>query len=101
MARKATLDKVLSVNTKSMAWFSDPANRAEAIKIMVEASKLKEEDVARSYDFLHKNAFFETSGKISRTKLGALLNALKGLGDIGGSTDIDRFVLPGGTELTD
>ena len=100
-ARKATVDKVLSVNSKSMAWFSDPANRAEAIKIMVEASKLKEEDVAKSYDFLHKNAFFETSGRISRTKLGALLNALKGLGDIGGSTDIDRFILPGVTELTD
>src|SRR6478752_3218009 len=100
-ARKPTLDKVLSVNSKSMAWFSDPANRAEAIKIMVEASRLKEEDVARSYDFLHKNEFFETSGRISRTKLGALLNALKGLGDIEGSTDIDRFVLPGVTQLTD
>src|SRR6266550_2996733 len=63
-ARKATLDKVLAVNSKSMAWFSDPANRAEAIKIMVEASRLKEEDVARSYDFLHNNGFFETSGRI-------------------------------------
>jgi ABC-type nitrate/sulfonate/bicarbonate transport system substrate-binding protein len=100
-ARKATLDKVLSVNSKSMAWFSDPANRAEAIKIMVEASRLKEEDIARSYDFLHNNGFFETSGRISRTKLGALLNALKGLGDIEGSTDIDRFILPGVTQLTD
>src|SRR5438094_3825058 len=100
-ARKAVLDKVLLVNSKSMAWFSDPANRTDAIKIMVEASKLKQEDIARSYDFLHKNAFFETSGRISRAKLGALLNALKGLGDIGGSTDIERFILPGVTELTD
>ena len=100
-SHKATLAKVLSVHNKSMAWFSDPGNRAAAIKIMVEASKLKEEDVARSYDFLHKNEFFETSGRISRTKLGALLNALKGLGDIEGSTDIDRFVLPGVTQLTD
>src|SRR6476661_10834748 len=47
-AHKATLEKVLSVNSKSMAWFSDRANRAEAIKIMVEGSRLKEEDVARS-----------------------------------------------------
>jgi len=59
-AHKATLEKVLSVNAKSVAWFSDPANRAEAIEIMVEASKLKQEDVARSYDFLRKNEFFET-----------------------------------------
>jgi NitT/TauT family transport system substrate-binding protein len=100
-AHRATLDKVLSVNTKSMAWFSDAANRAEAVKIMVESSRLKEEDVAKSYDFLHNNGFFETSGRVSRTKLGALLKALKGLGDIEGSTDIERFVLPGVTQLTD
>src|SRR6516165_6273774 len=100
-AHKATLDKVLSVNAKSMTWFSDPANRAEAIKIMVEASKLKQEDVAKSYDFLHKNAFFETTGKVSRAKMSALLAALKGLGDIEGSTDLERFVLPGVTQLSD
>src|SRR5262245_9872687 len=100
-AHKATLDKVLSVNAKSMAWFSDPANRAEAIKIMVDASKLKQEDVAKSYDFLHKNGFFETAGKLSKTKMGALLNALKGLGDVEGSINIERFVLPGVTQLGD
>jgi NitT/TauT family transport system substrate-binding protein len=100
-ARKATLDKVLLVNSKSMAWFSDPANRAEAIRIMVEASKLKEEDVAKSYDFLHKNEFFENTGKISKTRMGALLNALKSLGDIEGPTNIERFVLPGVAQLAD
>src|SRR5262252_237570 len=100
-ARKTTLDKVLSVNSKSMAWFSDPANRAEAIKIMVEASKLKEEDVAKSYDFLHKNAFFENTGRISKTRMGALLTALKSLGDIEGPINIERFVLPGVTQLSD
>ena len=100
-SRRAILDKVLLVNSKSMAWFSDPANRAEAIRIMVEASKLKEEHVAKSYDFLHKNEFFETTGKVSKTKMGALLNALKSLGDIEGPTNIERFVLPGMTQLTD
>ena len=82
-ARKAVLDKVLWVNSKSMAWFSDPANRTEAIKIMVEASRLKEEDVAKSYDFLHENQFFEKTGMVSKTKMDALLNALKSLGDVG------------------
>ena len=100
-AHKATLEKVLSVNAKSVAWFSDPANRAEAIKIMVEASKLKQEDVARSYDFLRKNEFFETAGRVSKAKMGALLAALKGLGDIEGSTNLERFVLPGVTQLSD
>jgi ABC-type nitrate/sulfonate/bicarbonate transport system substrate-binding protein len=100
-AHKATLEKVLSVNAKSVSWFSDPANRAKAIAIMVEASKLKQEDVARSYDFLHKNGFFETTGKVSKAKMGALLAALKDLGDIEGSTNLERFVLPGVTQLGD
>ena len=100
-ARKAVLDKVLLVNSKSMAWFSDPANRTEAIKIMVEASKLKEEDVAKSYDFLHENQFFEKTGMVSKTKMDALLNALKSLGDIEGPTNIERFILPGVSQLTD
>jgi ABC-type nitrate/sulfonate/bicarbonate transport system substrate-binding protein len=100
-AHKATLEKVLSVNAKSVSWFSDPANRAKAIAIMVEASKLKQEDVARSYDFLHKNGFFETTGKVSKAKMGALLAALKDLGDIEGSTNLERFVLPGVTQLSD
>jgi hypothetical protein len=84
-----------------MAWFSDPRNRDEAIKIMVEPSKLKAEDVAKSYDFLHKHEFFENTGKVSRTKMAAMLKALKELGDVEGSTDVERFVLPGVTELAD
>jgi NitT/TauT family transport system substrate-binding protein len=100
-SHKATLAKVLSVHNKSMAWFSDPGNRAAAIKIMVEAGKLKEEDVARSYDFLHKNEFFEATGRISRTKMGALLKALKDLGDVEGSIEVERFMLPGVSQLMD
>jgi ABC-type nitrate/sulfonate/bicarbonate transport system substrate-binding protein len=100
-SHKSTLDKVLRVHNKSMTWFADPGNRAAAIKIMVEASKLKEDDVARSYDFLHKNEFFEVSGRISKAKMGALLKALKELGDVEGSTDVERFVRPGVTQLMD
>ena len=100
-SHKTTLDKVLSVHNKSMAWFSDPQNRAEAIKIMVDASKLKEADVAKSYDFLHQNKFFENTGKVSKRKMSALLDALKALGDVEGSTEVERFVLPGITQLTD
>jgi NitT/TauT family transport system substrate-binding protein len=100
-SHKTTLDKVLSVHNKSLAWFSDPQNRAEAIKIMVDASKLKEADVAKSYDFLHQNEFFENTGKVSKRKMSALLEALKALGDVEGSIEVERFVLPGVTQLTD
>jgi len=98
---KATLDKVFAVHNRSLAWFAEPGNRAEAIKIMMEASKLKQEDVAKSYDFLRDNAFFETTGKVSRAKMSALLKALKELGDLDGGTDVERFVLPGLTQLVD
>jgi len=100
-AHKTTLEKILRVHNKSMTWFADPGNRVAAIKIMVEASKLKEDDVAKSYDFLHKNEFFEVSGRISKAKMGALLKALKELGDVDGSTDVERFILPGVTQLMD
>jgi ABC-type nitrate/sulfonate/bicarbonate transport system substrate-binding protein len=100
-SHKTTLAKMLSVHNKSMGWFSDPQNRAEAIKIMVDASKLKDADVAKSYDFLHQNEFFENTGKVSKRKMSALLDALKALGDVEGSIDVERFVLPGITQLTD
>ena len=99
-SHKSTLEKLLSVHNKSMVWFADPANRAQAIRLMVEPSKLKEDDVAKSYDFLHDKKFFETTGKISRSRMGALIKALKELGDVEGSSDVARFVLPG-VQLTD
>lgn len=99
-AHKSTLEKLLSVHNKSMVWFADPANRTQAIRLMVEASKLKEDDVAKSYDFLQDKKFFETTGKISRSRMGALVKALKELGDVEGPTEIDRFVLSG-VQLTD
>ena len=83
------------------AWFYDPANRAEAIKIMVEASRLSEEDITKTYDFIHGRDFFEGTGKVSMAKMNAMLAALKELGDIEGSVTLDRFVLPGVTQLTD
>jgi hypothetical protein len=43
----------------------------------------------------------EPTGKISKTKMQALLSALKGIGDLKGSTDVERFVLPGVAQLGD
>jgi NitT/TauT family transport system substrate-binding protein len=101
VAHQATLARLMAIHTKSIAWFTDTGNRAAAINMMVEASKLKQEDVEKSYDFLHKNRFFEPTGKVSRARMGALIKALKDLGDVEGASDVERFVLPGVTELTD
>lgn len=93
--------KLLAVHNKSMAWFLDPKNRQESIDIMVEASKLKPEVIAQTYDFLHKHNFIEGTGRVSKARLGALLAALKDLGDLQGSTDVERFVLPGVAQLSE
>jgi NitT/TauT family transport system substrate-binding protein len=94
-SHKATLDKILKVQNMSMAWFADPKNRNEAIQMMVAESKTKEDVVAKSYDFYQQNQFFDLTGKISRSKMTTLLKVLKELGDVEGSTEVQRFVLPG------
>lgn len=93
--------KLLAVHNKSVAWFLDRNNRQEAIDIMVEASKLKPDVITQTYDFLHSRPFIEGTGRVSKTKMGALLAALKGLGDLQGSTDVERFALPGVAQLSD
>ena len=57
--------------------------------------------IAQTYDFLHSRPFIEGSGRVSKTKMGALLAALKAQGDLQGSTDVERFVLPGVGQLSD
>ena len=92
---KATLDKLLAVHKKSMAWFLDTKNREEAIAVMVEASKQKPEDISKAYDFLQKHKFFEATGKVSKTKMNALLVALKELGDVSAGLTTEKLLLPG------
>ncbi len=100
-AHKATLEKLLAIYSKALAWFSDTKNRDASIKLMVTASKGKPEDVAKAYDFLRGNAIFEPTGRVSRTKMNALIAALRDLGDVEGSSDLERFILPGVTAMTD
>jgi len=98
---EGTVKKLMAVGEKSIAWFGDPQNRDEAIRIMVEASKLKPEDVAKAYDFLQEHKFFANAGKVSRAKLTVLITALRDLGDIEGTGEVERFVLPGVAKVTD
>ena len=76
-------------------------NRAEAARILVGVSSQKPDDVERSYDFFRQNSFFDRSGRISRAKLSALLDALVSLGDLPSAGNIERFLLPGVAQLAD
>ena len=93
--------RLLTAHGKSVAWFYDDANRAEAVKMMVEVSKLKVEDVEKAYDFLRKGTFFERTGTISQKKMNALLDAMQSLDALQGPRAIERFLLADVTQVSD
>ncbi len=95
------LRRFLAAHNKSVAYFLDAKNRQESIDIMIEASKLSPEVIAKTYDFLRSKPYFEPSGRISRSKMGALLAAVRQLGEFRGSTDVASYVLPGIAQLGD
>jgi NitT/TauT family transport system substrate-binding protein len=100
-ANKATLEKLLRVKSKSIAWFEDEQNRAGALRILKTASSLSQDDVAKAYTFFRDGHFFEPTGKVSRSKLNALAKSMESLGDLPGALDVDKLVLPGVTQMTD
>ncbi|MGA8615258.1 MAG: ABC transporter substrate-binding protein [Xanthobacteraceae bacterium] len=89
----------LDAHNKSVQWFLDPNNRQESIDIMVEASKLNPEVIAKTYDFLRSRPYFEPTGQISKTKMGALIAAVGQLGGFQGSADVENYILPGIAQL--
>ena len=101
-ARSADLLKrVLAAQSKSTEYLYDSKNRAEVVNILAKVSGQKLEDVDKSYDFFTKNNFFDRTGKISRAKMTALIEALVGLGDVKTAGNIERFLLTGVAQLSD
>src|SRR5882757_1413614 len=70
---KALLLRLLDAHAKAVAWFEDERNRAEAVRMMVTVSGLKPDEVEKAYDFYRKGKFFEPSGRVSLTRLKALM----------------------------
>jgi ABC-type nitrate/sulfonate/bicarbonate transport system substrate-binding protein len=100
-SHKDALAKFLKVYTRSIAWLRDPANREEAVKLMMSVSKLSHDDVEKAYDFLIKSGFLEPTGSISKGKLDAVVAALKQLGDIPPDFKVDRLFMPDVTRIVD
>jgi ABC-type nitrate/sulfonate/bicarbonate transport system substrate-binding protein len=100
-ANKVTLAKLLRAQNRSVEWFDDAKNRAEAIEILRKASGLSEGDVDKAYDFFRNGHFFETSGKVSRSKLTNLAKAMESLGDLPSALDVNKVILPGVTQMVD
>jgi NitT/TauT family transport system substrate-binding protein len=97
-ANKGTAEKLIKAYDGSMAWLYDPKNRDEAVEILMKVSKIKKDDVEKAYDFLIGGKYFEPTGKVSRSKLNKLVDALKSLGDIPQDFAVEALFLPGVTQ---
>ena len=92
---------IVAAFDEGLAWFNDPANRAEAIAVMVRMFNLNAADMARSYDFLRKIEFFAPDDKVSRAMLAHVIAGMKAIGDLEDEVAIDKLVLPGVTQFVD
>src|SRR5438105_8352286 len=100
-ANPKIVDRFLAAVGKGVAWFEDVSHREEAVKLMVSHSNTRQEDIERSYDFLRSKRLFEPTGKVSRNKIGAVVEALRELGDVPADFQVDRLFLPGVTQVID
>lgn len=95
----ALLQGFLTAMAKGVDWFNDDANRAEAIRILVERSKMSDADVAASYDYYRQLHVFDHRGSIESATVGNLIKAMQEMHDFEGPRDIGRFIDPSLTAL--
>jgi len=95
------LRRFLDAYNKGVAFFDDPNNREDVVKLQMEVSKIDRDDVEKAYAFLHGKNLFEPTGKVSRRKVGNVIDALRDLGDLPADFTVDRVLLPGVTQISD
>ena len=83
----------------------DPGDVSNTIIRIIGPQKIKQvrffqyfQAVLKAYDFLIGGKYFEPTGKVSRSKLNKLLDALKSLGDIPQDFAVETLFLPGVTQ---
>jgi ABC-type nitrate/sulfonate/bicarbonate transport system substrate-binding protein len=100
-ANISTAQRVMDATDNSVAWLADPANKAEAIELLVRVAKSSQDDAEASYDYLRRIEYFEPHSQVSRAKLRNLVAMEKSNGTVPATFDIERLVMPGLTELID
>jgi NitT/TauT family transport system substrate-binding protein len=93
--------RFLDAYDKGVAWFYDPNNRAAAIALQLQTSKVAKDDVEKAYAFMHDKNLFERAGTVSKQSVQTVIDALRDLGDLGPDFKIDRLLLPGVTRIVD
>ena len=100
-ANRDVLRRFLDAYNKGVAFFADPSNREAVVKLQMEVSKIGQDDVEKSYAFLHDKDLFEPTGKVSKRKVGSVIGALRDLGDLPADFTVDRVLLPGVTQISE
>lgn len=95
------LKRFLDAYNKGVAFFDDPNNREDVVKLQMEISKIDRGDVEKAYAFLHDKNLFEPTGKVSKRKVGSVIDALRDLGDLPSGFTVDRLLLPGVTQISE
>jgi NitT/TauT family transport system substrate-binding protein len=100
-ANTDALKRFLDAYTKGVAFFDDPKNHDDVVKIQMDVSHIGQADVEKAYTFLHDKNLFEPTGKVSKRKVGNVIDALRDLGDLPAGFTVDRALLPGVTQISD
>jgi ABC-type nitrate/sulfonate/bicarbonate transport system substrate-binding protein len=95
------LRRFLDAYNKGVAFFDDPQNREDVVKLQMEVSKIDRDDVEKSYGFLRDKNLFEPTGQVSKRKVGSVIDALRDLGDLPSGFTVDRLLLPGVTQISE
>jgi ABC-type nitrate/sulfonate/bicarbonate transport system substrate-binding protein len=98
---KDALKRLMDGTTKGMDWLYDPANRKEAVDLLVKVGKAIPEEAEESFDLLAKIKYFERTGKVSRKQLANLIAVERQLGFIDKPLEPEALVMPGVTALAD
>lgn len=91
-SHKQALVGFLKGVAKGVDYFNDPANRTEAIDILVKEAGTERGDIEKSYDYYAKIKIFDRVGLVENSQVKVLAEAMKSLGDLDGTTDVTRFV---------
>jgi ABC-type nitrate/sulfonate/bicarbonate transport system substrate-binding protein len=74
-------------------WLNDPANKAEAIKLLQEGTKTNEKAASEAYDvFVTKIKNFPKDACIQQEGMKNLVSMLENMGDLAGNPPVTKFI---------
>jgi len=93
-SHKAVIAKFLDAYSKGVKWFYNPANKQQAIDILVKTLKVPKDEAAKAYDLYVSLKVFTRNGSVAKSGLEGMLKMMKAQGDISGSAGLSRFYDP-------